>query len=372
MVCHKIGIKKFNTGGNLKVLVGMSGGVDSSVAALILKQQGHEVIGATMSIWGKGGMAKKSGHKNACYGPDEIEDIAEAERIAEQLDIPYYVFNCVEQYEKIVLENFKNEYLNGRTPNPCVWCNALVKFGALPLMARENGIDFDKFATGHYARIEKKNDRYLLKRGIAEKKDQSYFLYRLKQEQLKDILLPLGTYTKDNIRQIAEENNLKVAFKPDSQDFYDGDYNELLNTNPQKGNIVDTDGRILGEHNGFWNYTVGQRKGLNISSTAPLYVLRTDKDKNEVIVGFRDKTLNNKLTATNLNWIAFDNPPQNINCTAKIRSSQQPQDVIVRYNSGTCDVEFLNFQQSVSVGQSIVFYNEDTLLGGGIIDKIIK
>ena len=157
----------------MKILVGLSGGVDSSVAALILKQQGHDVVGATMSIWGKDGMATKSGHKNACYGPDEKEDIEEARKIAAQIDIPYYVFNCVEQYEKIVLDNFKSEYIQGRTPNPCVWCNALVKFGVLPLIAKENGIEFDKFATGHYARVEEKDGRFLLKRGIAPHKDQS-------------------------------------------------------------------------------------------------------------------------------------------------------------------------------------------------------
>ena len=161
----------------MKILVGLSGGVDSSVAALILKQQGHEVVGATMSIWGKDGMAAKSGHKNACYGPDEKEDIEEARKIAAQIDIPYYVFNCVEQYEQIVLDNFKSEYIQGRTPNPCVWCNALVKFGVLPLIAKENGIEFDKFATGHYARVEEKDGRFLLKRGIAPHKDQSYFFY---------------------------------------------------------------------------------------------------------------------------------------------------------------------------------------------------
>ena len=203
----------------MKVLVGLSGGVDSSVAALLLKKQGYDVIGATMSIWGKDGMAAQSGHKNACYGPDEIEDIEAARKIAEEVGIPYHVVNCVEQYESIVLENFKSEYQNGRTPNPCIWCNAYVKFGALPQMAKAMGIEFDKFATGHYAQVVEENGRYLLKRGVAPKKDQSYFLYRLKQDQLKNIILPLGGYTKEEIRNFARENGMEVAEKPDSQDF---------------------------------------------------------------------------------------------------------------------------------------------------------
>lgn len=354
----------------MKILVGLSGGVDSSVTALILKQQGHDVIGATMSIWGKDGMALKSGHKNACYGPDEKEDIEEARRIAAQIGIPYYVFDCVEQYEKIVLENFKSEYIQGRTPNPCIWCNALVKFGALPHIARENGIEFDKFATGHYARVEEVNGRFLLKRGIAPNKDQSYFLYRLKQEQLKNILLPLGNYTKDEIRAIAKENGLDVADKPDSQDFYDGDYNELLGIKEKEGNIVDVDGNVLGKHKGIWNYTIGQRKGIGVSSTEPLYVLKLNKDTNEVVIGPCDKTFKKSLTAVNLNWIAFDKLEKGLSAQAKIRSTQQPTPVIIRPNAdGSVNVEFEEYQKSVAIGQSVVFYNDDVVLGGGVIEK---
>lgn len=355
----------------MKVLIGLSGGVDSSVAALVLKQQGHEVIGATMSIWGKDGMAAKSGHKNACYGPDEKEDIEQARKIAEQLDIPYHVFDCVEQYEDIVLKNFKSEYLQGRTPNPCVWCNALVKFGVLPLIAKENGIDFDKFATGHYARVEEIDGKFLLKRGVAPKKDQSYFLYRLKQEQLANIILPLGTHTKDEIRQIAKDNGLSVAEKPDSQDFYDGDYNELLGVKEKQGNIVDINGNILGTHNGIWNYTIGQRKGLGVSSTEALYVLRLDKTTNEVIVGPADKTFKKSLTAVNLNMIA----PQYINndrkIQAKIRSTQQPQPAILgEIRDGEVEVIFEDLQKSIAPGQSVVFYNDDIVIGGGVIDRV--
>ena len=354
----------------MKILVGLSGGVDSSVAALILKQQGHEVVGATMSIWGKDGMAAKSGHKNACYGPDEKEDIEEARKIAAQIDIPYYVFNCVEQYEQIVLDNFKSEYIQGRTPNPCVWCNALVKFGVLPLIAKENGIEFDKFATGHYARVEEKDGRFLLKRGIAPHKDQSYFLYRLKQEQLKNIILPLGSYTKDQIRKIAKDNGLEVAEKPDSQDFYDGDYNELLGVKEKDGNIVDLDGKVLGHHKGIWNYTIGQRKGIGVSATEPLYVLELRKDTNEVVIGPADKTLKKELTAVNLNWIAFDQLENERKVYAKIRSTQQPTPVTITPNGDDVDVVFDELQKSIAIGQSVVFYDEDVVLGGGVIDQV--
>ena len=355
----------------MKVLVGLSGGVDSSVAALILKNLGYEVIGATMSIWGKDGIAVKSGHKNACYGPDEKEDIEEAKKIAAQLDIPYYVFDCASQYEKIVLKNFKTEYLQGRTPNPCVWCNALIKFGILPQIARENGIKFDKFATGHYARIEENNGRYILKRGIAPQKDQSYFLYRLKQEQLKDIILPLGNYTKDKIRAIAKENCLLASEKPDSQDFYGGDYNELLGVKESLGNIVDTTGKILGTHKGIWNYTIGQRKGLGIAANEPLYVLSLNKNTNEVVVGKADETFKKSLTAVDLNWVSIDAPECELSVQAKIRSTQQPVNAILKpLDNNEVDVIFEDMQKSIATGQSVVFYDGDIVLGGGIINNV--
>ena len=366
-----------------KILVGMSGGVDSSVTALLLKEQGHEVIGATMSIWGKDGVYKQIQEKlnklpkkpqthGACLGPDEKEDIESAKKICEQIGIPFYVFDCAKQYEEIVLKNFKQEYLNGRTPNPCIWCNALIKFDVLPHLAKLNGIDFDKFATGHYARIEERNGRFFLKRGINPKKDQSYFLYRLKQEQLAKILLPLGNYTKEEIREIARKNGLFVAEKPDSQDFYEGDYNELLQVEEKKGNIIDKTGKILGEHKGIWNYTIGQRKGLGISSTEALYVVELKKDTNEVVVDFKDSTMKNELIATKINWIAFDGLKEDIVCQAKIRSSQELQEVKVQPSAnGDIKVEFENMQKAISPGQSIVLYDKDTVLGGGIIDKVL-
>ena len=238
----------------------------------------------------------------------------------------------------------------------------------LPEVARLNGVEFDKFATGHYARVEEKDGRYLLKRGVAPHKDQSYFLYRLKQEQLKNIILPLGTYTKDQIRAIAKENGLQAADKPDSQDFYGGDYNELLGVEDKIGNIVDLNGKILGQHKGIWNYTIGQRKGIGVSASEPLYVLSLNKDTNEVVVGPADKTFKKSLIANDLNWIAIDGITKPVKAQAKIRSTQQPTNVEIRpYADGEVEVIFEDMQKSIAIGQSAVFYDGDTVLGGGVI-----
>ena len=358
----------------MKILVGLSGGVDSAVTALLLKQKGYDVIGATMSIWKERPDLKKPEHTcthGACFSADEKEDIEAAKKVAEQIGIPFYVVDCKDEYEKVVLDNFKEEYISGRTPNPCIRCNALVKFGVLPTLAKQSGIEFDKFATGHYARVVEENGRFYLKKGIAPHKDQSYFLYKLKQDQLANIMLPLGEYTKEEIRKIAKENGLDVSDKPDSQDFYEGDYNELLGVKEKIGNIVDTDGKVLGQHTGIWNYTIGQRKGIGISAAEPLYVIELRKDTNEVVVGFKDKTFKKSLKAINMNWIAVDKLTEERKATAKIRSTQQPVDVTVKpIDDKSVEVIFDDYQKSIAIGQSVVLYDDDVVIGGGIIDSV--
>ncbi len=348
----------------MKVAVGLSGGVDSSVAAALLKEQGHEVIGITMSLWREG--RYQGGCRDACFGPHEAEDIASARELCSQLDIPYHLFDCSDAYEKTVLDYFRKEYLSGRTPNPCVRCNASMKFGLLPRLARESGLSFDAFATGHYARVCQRNGRWHLLRGVDEAKDQSYFLYRLTQEQLSGILFPLGELRKTDVRRLASRFGLAVKDKPESQDFYSGDKSELMQMPPRTGNFVDETGKVLGTHQGHWNFTVGQRRGLGISSTQPLYVVDINACRNEVVLGPVERLLSKSLLLDDCHW--FSGIPPKGNVLAKIRSTTQPApahfaDGVLAFNDGV---------NAAACGQSAVLYDDDEVLGGGVIQRIIK
>ena len=368
MLCYSITYYKDNI--LTKVLVGLSGGVDSATTAALLKSQGLEVVGVTMKIWGDKEVKfhQKSRH-GACLGPNEKEDIDEARKIAKHLKIPFFVIDCSKQYDEIVLKYFKEEYLSGRTPNPCIYCNSLIKFGVLPYIAKEQGISFDKFATGHYARIIEKSGIYYIASAKDKSKDQSYFLYKLTQEQLKNIIMPLGEYTKTEVRELAKNFGLEVSNKPDSQDFYEGDYNELLNVEEKEGNIVDTEGKILGKHKGFWNYTIGQRKGLKISSNKPLYVIKLDKQTNTVVVGNKDNTFKKNLIAIDINYPSGEKL-KNGYYSAKIRSSQKPQCCQIKVLDDKIKVEFEEYQKSIAPGQSVVIYDNEIVATGGIISEV--
>lgn len=356
-----------------RVIVGLSGGVDSSVAAYLLQQEGYEVIGVTMAIWEGKPDAVPSG-KHSCYGPDEQEEIREAREVADLLKIPHYVFDCSRRYKAQVLEYFKSEYLSGRTPNPCVRCNQLIKFGMLPDVARQEGLSFDFFATGHYARVEKDDisGRYLLKKAADRKKDQTYFIYRLSQEQLSSVLLPLGGMTKEEVRRVAAQIDLPLSEKSESQDFYSGDYKDLLEAEDQPGDIVTRDGRIFGRHNGIWNYTIGQRKGLGIAYSEPLYVIELRKNENQVVVGTREEVLSSAFLVNDLNWIAIPGLEGPMQVKARIRSAQQESDAVIRALDGSMvRVDFLAPNDGITPGQSAVFYQEDLVIGGGTIHSVL-
>ena len=353
----------------MKILVGMSGGVDSSVAALILKKAGHEVIGATMTIWDESETFKKMTSKG-CFSSHE-EDIAQAKRICHNLNIPHFVIDCTEEFKKIVIQNFRSEYLAGRTPNPCVVCNQKIKFSVLPSVAKQQGLIFDKFATGHYARIQQNNQTgmYQILRGTDYKKDQSYFLYRLKQEQLSQIILPLGDMEKSQIRELAQKAGMEVSDKPDSQDFYSGDLNDILQFPPKQGNFINKNGKILGHHQGYWKYTIGQRRGLGVSADRPLYVININKEQNEITLGYAEDCIQTTLFASDFIW-HIPVPTTELHCQARIRSSQQPCDVIVKTHiDNTVEVQFLLPQSAITSGQSVVLNDGENILGGGIIEK---
>ena len=356
-----------------KVLALMSGGVDSSVAAALLQEQGCTVIGVTMKIWdGKTGMEAATHH--GCYGPGEEEDIEDARRTAHNLKIDFHVLDLTKEYQTGVLDYFCSEYLSGRTPNPCVRCNPNIKFGALVERARSSRMEFDFIASGHYASVgfNANNHRYILKKAKDLSKDQTYFLAFLSQTQLSHLLLPLGDYTKVEVREMAKRFGLQVADKPDSQNFVCGDYTSIIRAKSNPGPILDKKGITIGQHRGLQFYTIGQRRGLEIAAKQPLYVIALDADRNAVITGSKSDIYKNEFTVSNLNWIAIEGLREPLLANVKIRSAHdEAKAVLTSADNGNVNVKFEESQLAITPGQAAVFYQEDVVIGGGIIEKIL-
>lgn len=345
-----------------KVLLGMSGGVDSSVSAILLKEQGYDVIGITLELFG-----------GTCCNTDAIVG---AKQICNSIGIPHITYNLKEEFQCKVINNFIDEYSNQRTPNPCIECNKYMKFGYMWEKAKELGCDY--IATGHYAKTEysEKYGRWILKKSNAGKKDQSYVLWNIPKELIEHVVFPLANFEdKEQIRKIARENNLKVANKPDSEDICfvpDGNYKKFLENNsdlrPKKGNIVNSKGEILGKHTGLYNYTIGQRKGLGISYRVPLFVIGFNPLKNEVIVGEESELYQKEINVTDVNLLLIDEIKEPIEVEVKTRYSSKVAKATIEQNGeNQVKVIFDEPQRAITPGQSAVFYVGDLVLGGGKI-----
>ena len=353
-----------------KVVVGMSGGVDSSVAAYLLKEQGYDVIGVTMQIW-QDESQEQIEDNGGCCGITAVDD---ARRVAMQLDIPYYVMNFKNEFKKNVIDYFTDEYIHGRTPNPCIACNRHVKWESL--LKRSLEIGADCISTGHYARIAQlENGRYAIRNSVTAKKDQTYALYNLTQEQLSHTLMPVGDYNKDEIRAIAEKIGIQVAHKPDSMEICfvpDNDYAGFITRETgyvsRPGNFVDLHGNILGTHKGIIHYTVGQRKGLGLAMGHPVFVVAIRPETNEVVIGENDDVFSTKLYANNINLMSVDKIEEPIRARAKIRYSHEGADCTIRMaDDGLLECVFDEKQRAVTPGQALVIYDGDYVLGGGTI-----
>jgi tRNA-specific 2-thiouridylase len=353
-----------------KVVVGMSGGVDSSVAAYLLKEAGYDVIGVTMQIWQDEETAAQE-ESGGCCGLSAVDD---ARRVAYSLEIPYYVMNFKNEFKAAVMDYFADEYLKGNTPNPCIACNRYVKWESLLKRSLDIGADF--IATGHYARVVKlENGRYTLQKSATSEKDQTYALYNLTQYQLAHTLMPVGEYTKDEIREIAKNINLRVANKPDSQEICfipDNDYakfiKEYTGESPKEGNYVTPEGKVLGKHKGIIHYTVGQRKGLNLSMGHPVFVLAIRPETNEVVIGNANEVYSEKLYANNLNFMSIEDLSDEMVVDAKIRYSHKGSKCTIRrVDADTVECIFTEPQRAVTPGQAVVFYDGDYVVGGGTI-----
>lgn len=358
-------------GSRKKVVVGMSGGVDSSVAAWLLKEQGYDVMGVTMQIWQDEEHTVQE-ENGGCCGLSAVED---ARKVAWQLGIPYYVMNFRQEFHDQVIRYFIDEYVKGRTPNPCIACNRFVKWESL--LKRSMDIGAEYIATGHYAQIDRlPNGRYALKKSVTAAKDQTYALYNLTQYQLAHTLMPVGSYSKDEIRRMAENIGLQVAGKPDSQEIcfipdhdYAGFIRRHTDTQLPEGNFVDVNGRILGRHKGITHYTIGQRKGLNLSMGRPVFVVEIRPDTNEVVIGDGNDVFSRVLTCHKVNWMAVDGlHGQEMQVTAKIRYTHKGAPCTIReLEDGQVECRFEEPQRAVTPGQAVVFYDGEYVLGGGVI-----
>ena len=354
-----------------KVVVGMSGGVDSSVAAWLLKQQGYDVIGVTMQIWQDEDTDVQEA-EGGCCGLSAVDD---ARRVAMDLGIPYYVMNFREEFRKNVMDYFVGEYVEGKTPNPCIACNRYVKWESL--LRRSMAIGADYIATGHYAQIEQlPNGRYALKTSVTVEKDQTYALYNLTQDQLAHTLMPVGSFCKDEIRRMAQDIGLQVAHKPDSQEICfipDHDYanfiEEYTGKQMPKGNFVDLQGNVLGRHEGISHYTIGQRKGLNLSMGRPVFVVEIRPETNEVVIGEGKDVFTNVLCCSKLNWMAVDGlHGGQLRVDAKIRYSHRGAACTIReIGEDLVECVFDEPVRAVTPGQAVVFYTGDYVAGGGPI-----
>ena len=352
------------------VFVAMSGGVDSSVAALLLQQAGHKIFGVNLRMFHNEDLGQSPG-KTCC----SLADAEDAGLVARRLGAPFYVFDVSQVFRSTVIRDFIEEYQNGRTPNPCAVCNRTVKFGALLDRVRVLGADY--LATGHYARVEQDaaTGRYLLKRGLDRSKDQSYFLYMLTQEQLAHTLFPLGGLEKTQVRQLAEAHGLVNAHKHDSQDICfvpDGDYaafiERTVGSPSLPGNFVDQKGQVLGHHRGIIRYTHGQHKGLGLSTSEPLYVLEKDAVSNTIRLGPDSDLWSQTLTAEQFNWVSIPEPTEPIAVTVKTRYSQREAAATARsLPGGRCQVTFEEPQRAITPGQAVVLYQEEIVVGGGTI-----
>ncbi len=378
---------KLETGNPVKIAVAMSGGVDSSAAAAILKEQGHDLVGFTMQLWNqrRGISVDENGEPlpSRCCSLDDVYD---ARRVAEELGFPFYVLNLEREFERDVVQPFVASYLNGETPIPCVSCNSRLKFASLDRLAASLGCE--KVATGHYARVEhdEASGRYRLFRGRNAQKDQSYFLWELTQEQLARSLFPLGEMSKPEVRDVAREHQLAIAEKAESQEICfvpDGDYSGFIDRylqaeneqerQPPAGEIVDASGKVMGQHTGIHRYTIGQRRGIGISNETALYVLSIDAPGNRVVVGTQEELLTSEFTAAGVNWILPVNESEEIRAEVRIRyrHTEAPA-TIIRLPNARARIVFDEPQRAIAPGQATVFYRGDEVVGGGWIVKSVK